>query len=63
VHETPLTHDRACENVKTLPNKTANQSVNEEAATGEDERDDSSIRGFWTADAKSILDVFVTDSD
>jgi hypothetical protein len=37
----PLIHGpRANENVKTLPNETTNQSVDKEAATGEDERGD-----------------------
>jgi hypothetical protein len=56
-------HGRANENVKTSPNKTANQNINEEAATGEDERGDLLIRRFWTACANCILDVCVTDMD
>jgi hypothetical protein len=56
-------HGRANENVKTSPNKTANQNINEEAATGEDERGDLLIRRFWTACADCILDVCVTETD
>jgi hypothetical protein len=44
--------------MKTSLNKTANQNVDEEAATGEDERGDLLIRGFWAAGA----DVCVTDA-
>jgi hypothetical protein len=49
--------------VKTLPIKITNQNINEEAATGEDERGDLLIQGFWTAGACCILDVCVTDTD
>jgi hypothetical protein len=49
--------------VKTLPDKITTQNVDKEAATGEDERGDLLIRGFWTAGADCILDVGVTDTD
>jgi predicted alpha/beta-fold hydrolase len=59
----PFIHGRANEHVRTLPNQTTNQNINEQAATGEDERGDLSIQGFWTANADCILDVHVTDTD
>ena len=47
--------------MKTSPSKTANhQNVDKEAATGEDERGDLLIIGFWTAGTNCILDVCVT---
>jgi hypothetical protein len=53
----------ANENVKTSPNQITNQNIDKEAATGEDERGDLLIRGFWTAGADCVLDVCVTDTD
>jgi hypothetical protein len=49
--------------MKTSPNKITNQNIDKEAATGEDERGDLLIRGFWTAGNDCILDVRVTDTD
>jgi hypothetical protein len=46
-----------------MPNKTANQNIDEEVASGEDERGDLLIQGFWTAGTDCILDVCVTDKD
>jgi hypothetical protein len=43
--------------VQTSHNTSANQNVNEEAATGEDERGDLLIQGFWTTGTDCILDV------
>ena len=59
----PLIHGRANENAKTSPTASTNQNIDEEAATGEDERGDLLIRGFWKAGADCILDVRVTDTD
>ena len=59
----PPIHGRANENVKTSPTKLTNQNMDEEAATGEDERGDSLIRGLWTAGTDCILDARVTDTD
>jgi hypothetical protein len=60
----PLTiHGCANEHVNALPNEAANHNFDEEAAIGEDERGDLSIRGLWTAGADHILDVFVTNTD
>jgi hypothetical protein len=63
VRDEPLIHGRANENMKTSPNKITNQNIDKEAATGEDERGDLLIRGFWTAGTDCILDVRVTDTD
>ena len=49
--------------MKTLPNKNTNQNIDKEAATGEGERGDLLIRGFWSAGTDCILDVRVTDTD
>ena len=62
-HNKPLIHGRANENAKTSPTTSTSQSVDKEVATGEDERGDSSIRGFWEASADCILDVCVADMD
>ena len=59
----PLIHGRANEKGKTLPTNATTQNVDEEAATGEDERGDLLIRGFWKAGADCTLDVRVTDTD
>jgi hypothetical protein len=48
--------------VKTSPDKITTQNNDEEAATGEDERGDLLVRGFWTAGTDCILDVRVTDT-
>jgi hypothetical protein len=63
VRDEPLIHGRANENMKPSPNKIINQNIDKEAATGEDERGDLLIRGFWTAGTDCILDVRVTDTD
>jgi hypothetical protein len=63
VRNEPLIHGCATEKVKTSPDKITTQNNDKEAATGEDERGDLLIRGFWTADADCILDVCVTDTD
>jgi hypothetical protein len=62
-HNEPLIHGCATEKVKTSPDKITTQNIDEEAATGEDERGDLLVRGFWTAGADCILDVRVTDTD
>jgi hypothetical protein len=59
----PLIHACATEKVKTLPDQITTQNVDKEAATGEDERGDPLVRGFWTAGANCILDVRVADTD
>ena len=63
VRDEPLIHGRANEKEKTSPAKNANQNIDKEAATGEDERGDLLIRGFWTPGTDCILDVRVTDTD
>ncbi len=63
VRDEPLIYGRANENMKTTPNKNTNQNIDKEDATGEDERGDLLIRGFWTAGTDCILDVRVTDTD
>jgi hypothetical protein len=63
VRNEPLMHDGANEHMRTLPNKVTNHDADKEAATGEDERGDFLIRGFWTAGTDCILDVRVTDRD
>ena len=64
VHDEPLIHGHANENVKTSPTKViTNHNIDEEATTGEDERGNLLIRGFWTAGTDCILDVRVTDTD
>jgi hypothetical protein len=59
----PLIHCCATEKVKTSLDKITTQNNHKEAATGEDERGDLLIRGFWTAGTDCILDVRVTDTD
>jgi hypothetical protein len=51
VRDEPLIHGCATEKVKTSPSKNTTQNLDKEAATGEDERDDLLVRGFWTAGA------------
>ena len=63
VRDEPLIHGRATEKVKTSPTTAANQDIDKEAATGEEERGDLLIRGFWKAGTDCILDVRVTDTD
>jgi hypothetical protein len=63
VRDEPLIDGCATEKVKTSPDKITTQNSDKEAATGEDERGDLLIRGFWTAGTDCILDVRVTDTD
>ena len=63
VRDEPLIHGRANEKGKTLPANATTQNIDKEAATGEDERGDLLIRGFWKAGTDCILDVRVTDTD
>jgi hypothetical protein len=63
VCDEPLIHGCATEKVKTSPDKITIQNNDKEAATGDAERGDLLIRGFWTAGADCILDVRVTDTD
>jgi hypothetical protein len=49
VREEPLIHSCATEKVKNSPSPKNTQNIDKETATGEDERGDLLIRGFWTA--------------
>jgi hypothetical protein len=64
VRDEPLIKpSRVKESEKDTPIKDTSQEKTEQTATGEDERGDLLIRGFWARGTDCILDVRVTDSD
>jgi hypothetical protein len=54
---------RVKESVKDAPTKGTSQEKTKQTATGEDERGDLLIRGFWGRGTDCMLDARVTDTD
>jgi hypothetical protein len=61
--DAPFKPSRVKESAKDTPTKDTSPEKQEQRATGEDERGDILIRGFWARGTDCILDVRVTGTD